>query len=104
MDIYKASEYQICLWFKSFNSEGQLFRINNGDGEETDKYFGVSLFKNEIIFENGDGPIESASSSDINLNDFRWHQICLSCNNKSCDGYLDNKELDLNVDTGMVQC
>ena len=74
LDIYKAVQYQTCLWFKSFNGEGQLFRINEGN-EDSPHFVGVSLLnKNQIIIENGENIIAKSSAKDdvqIDLSDFR---------------------------------
>lgn len=49
LDIIPSTTYQLCSWFKSFNSQGQIIRLSVDD--EDSKYFSISINGNKLQIE-----------------------------------------------------
>lgn len=98
LDIIPSTTYQLCSWFKSFNSQGQIIHLSVDD--EDSKYFSLSINGNKLQIETEQDVIEPNISADvktdlgIELNDYRWHQVCVSCSGVTCRTVLDNKSVE----------
>lgn len=81
--------FATCLWFKSTNiAGGELIRF-------TDSWYklilSIALSDNKILISTANDKAE-ISMSDVELRDFRWHQICLDCKSDGCTSFLDGHE------------
>ncbi|CAG5108379.1 Oidioi.mRNA.OKI2018_I69.chr1.g3767.t1.cds [Oikopleura dioica] len=82
-----------CLWVKStFPDGGEVLRLS--DTESGELNLSVSVRDNSVLLSNKLSSVDF-SFSQIDLRDFRWHQICTDCTTSTCTVYLDGKDSEV---------